>query len=134
MQARQLEDVSLDCGSVGRHWSNVEGSPGQMSTNFDKLCFRHCRHCLLKSGSDRIDSFRLRMFVDPLLQFGSSKVGLADPFAIDDNVAGHGMRLLKNAAPSTGKLDLRMFALEDSSRVLGYWFELQFFNSHDFLL
>jgi hypothetical protein len=74
------------------------------------------------------------MFVDPLLEFGSGQVGLANPLAINDDIAGHCMRLLKDTAPAAGKLDLGVFALEDSSGSLSYRFELHFFDSHRLLL
>ena len=105
-----------------------------MSADLYELGFRHCLHCLLEPGRNRIDRFRFRMFVDPLLKFGSGKIGLPNPFAIKNDVVGHCMRLLENTASPAGEFDLRVFALEDSSGIFSYRFELQFFDSHECLL
>src|SRR6266513_1050405 len=100
-----------------------------MSTNLQELLFRHCLHCLLEPGGNGVDSFRFRMFVDPLLEFSSRKVGLLLLLAIIDNVARHSMPLLENTPAPAGKFDLRMFAVEDSSGILRYRFELHLLDS-----
>src|SRR5437588_5621788 len=105
-----------------------------MSTDFQEIGLSHRVHRLRESLGDLFNSGCVRMIIHPLLKYRAGEIGLSNPLPIikRHNVGGHCVRLLFDIAPAAGKLQARMFLQEEGSRRCGNWFQIKFFDGHDY--
>src|SRR5438445_205734 len=106
LQPRKFANIALYGCCVLIYRLDVEGSPSEMSTDFQEIGLSHRVHRLRESLGDLVNSSCVRMIIHPLLKYRAGEIGLPDPLPIikRHNVGGHCVRLLFDIAPAAGKL------------------------------